>query len=341
MTRARATLVTLSLSMLPAARAGADASARLVFVRDSAAAPSCPDERALRKAVEARLGYDPFLPWGSSTMVVRFEREGSAFVAKVELVAEGDSRGVRTLRSDDPGCAGLVDAAALAVSIALDAMRPAASPPPPPPPEDDSAPANAAPPQTDPRAAALPPGSDFAPPAPPLTEDSGSRPRPVFGLDFLVSDGSAPSVSTGLSLWGRLGWGREGTVKASLGVEARADFPSSGTEPSGGVSTWLAAGGLAPCLHLGPAFACAVGQLGALHGTGSDVRFPSSGSGLFATLGPRVGIELSLTSWVALRVRADALLNLARPTVDLNNAPAWRASLATGTLAAGFALRFP
>jgi hypothetical protein len=313
-----------------AGRAGADTSARLVFIRD-AGASVCPDETALRRAIEARLGYDPFLPWGTATVVVRFEHEGAGFLAHVELVTAGDSRGVRTLRSDDPGCAGLVDTVALAVSIALDAMRPASPAPPPP---EESPPRVESPPSP----SSLPP--DVTPPPPPLAEDSGSRLRPVVGLDFLVSDGSAPAVSTGLSLWGRLGWGREGTIQASIGVEARADFPSSGLEPEGTVSTWLAAGGLAPCLHFGVVFGCAVGQLGALHGDGSGVMLPNSGARVFAVFGPRLGLEIPVASFLALRVRADVLANPARVTVDLDGAPAWRASAVTGTLAAGFALRF-
>src|SRR5580704_12249374 len=124
MTRPRAALVSLATTLLLAPRVLADVSARLVYVRDAPAAAACPDETALRRAIEARLGYDPFLPWGSATVVVRFAREGAGFVANVEMVTGSESKGARTLRSDDPGCGGLVDATALAVSIALDAIRP-------------------------------------------------------------------------------------------------------------------------------------------------------------------------------------------------------------------------
>jgi hypothetical protein len=31
----------------------------------------CPDEPALRKAVAARVGYDPFFPWAEQTVVVQ------------------------------------------------------------------------------------------------------------------------------------------------------------------------------------------------------------------------------------------------------------------------------
>jgi hypothetical protein len=51
--------------------------------------------------------------------------QGSAFVAHVLLVDEARvSHGVRALRSGPSGCAGLIDAAALAISIALDTVPP-------------------------------------------------------------------------------------------------------------------------------------------------------------------------------------------------------------------------
>jgi predicted membrane-bound spermidine synthase len=71
------------------------------------------------------------------------------------------------------------------------------------------------------------------------------------------------------------------------------------------------------------------------------VSLPRSGFDLFAAVGPRVGVEIPLTRSLALRLRADALVDLARAVVNLDNSPAWRASLFTGTLGAGFALRIP
>jgi hypothetical protein len=100
--------------------ASASPSARLVYVRDPAGA-HCPDEVSLREAVKERVGYDPFFPWAKTTVVVEVTAEGPTFVAHVRLVDEsGLSRGVRELRSGPAGCHGLIDAAALAISIALD-----------------------------------------------------------------------------------------------------------------------------------------------------------------------------------------------------------------------------
>jgi hypothetical protein len=350
MTRPRAALVSLAATLCLAKLASADTSARLVFVRDAPAAATCPDETALRRAVEARLGYDPFLPWESTAVVVRFARDGQGFVANVEMVTGGASRGVRTLRSDDPGCGGLVDAAALAVSIALDAQRapappagPAAAPPEGESPagqgrDQDQTEGGSPLPPPNPVDASPFPASDVAPS--PLPPAAGARIpfRPVVGLDALVSVGSAPAVSAGFSAWGRLQAG-----KWSLGIEARADAPSSSAEFGGTVSTWLVAGGIAPCFHLGMAFGCALGELGLLEGRGENVQSPGSGSRLFAAVGPRVGVEFPVTTWAAIRLRADFLANLAPVSVTLDGSSSigWQPPPVTGTLGGGLAVRFP
>jgi hypothetical protein len=350
MTRPRAALVSLATTLLLAPRVLADVSARLVYVRDAPAAATCPDETALRRAVEARLGYDPFLPWGSTAVVVRFAREGQGFVANVEMVTGGASRGVRTLRSDDPNCGGLVDAAALAVSIALDAQRAPAPPAPPASvPPDGTSPAwqgrgqdqteGGSPlPPSNPVDASPSPSSDIEPSPLPPPAAARMRFRPVVGLDALVSVGSAPAVSPGLSVWGRLQADRW-----SLGLEARADAPSSGQELKGTVSTWLVVGGVAPCFHLGPAFGCVVGELGLLEGRGENVQSPGSGSRLFAAVGPRVGVEIPVTTWGAIRLRADFLANLAPVSVTFDGSPTagWQPPPVTGTVGGGIAIRFP
>jgi hypothetical protein len=199
-----------------------------------------------------------------------------------------------------------VDATALAVSIALDTLRPAA---PTTPPVDEPTPAPSP---------VVPPPAEVAPPPAPPPAEPRARWRPALGLDALVSDGSAPGFAAGFSAWGRLQSGRW-----SFGIEARADLPSAGNNlpnVQGDVSTWLVAGGLAPCFHLGPAFGCAVGQLGWLHAAGINVNTPKSGSDLFAAVGPRVGVE-----------------------VDLNGSTqaAWTISPVAGTLGGGLAVHFP
>jgi hypothetical protein len=72
---------------LVAARVQAAASARLVYVR-GLGAEECPGENALRAAVEARLGYDPFFAWAHDTLVPELSRAGGEFRVDLKLVDE-------------------------------------------------------------------------------------------------------------------------------------------------------------------------------------------------------------------------------------------------------------
>src|SRR4029077_7562341 len=93
-------------------------SARLVYGR-SAEAASCPAEPALRTAVAARFGYDPFFPWAKATIVVQVSRIRSLYVSRVQLLDEqGIAQGVRELSSSANDCSEIFDATALAISIA-------------------------------------------------------------------------------------------------------------------------------------------------------------------------------------------------------------------------------
>ena len=60
-------------------------SARLVYVRGPGA-ERCPSEAAVRAAVSARLGYDPFFDWARETIFVEIQRGPRAFRVLVKLV---------------------------------------------------------------------------------------------------------------------------------------------------------------------------------------------------------------------------------------------------------------
>src|SRR5580692_9213993 len=110
-------LVSLASLTAFARTAGATPSARLVYSRAQSAS-SCPDEPALRKAVAARIGYDPFFGWAKKTVVVRMvPADGPGYVASVDLVDdEGYEHGARQIRTEGK-CAELRDPVALAIAI--------------------------------------------------------------------------------------------------------------------------------------------------------------------------------------------------------------------------------
>src|SRR6516225_97288 len=84
--------------------AHASPSARLVYARSPDAA-TCPDEAALRKAVTARFGYDPFFPWAMQAVVVQVWRTPHGFASRVQAVDEhGLALGTRELSSEGQSC---------------------------------------------------------------------------------------------------------------------------------------------------------------------------------------------------------------------------------------------
>src|SRR4051794_27128190 len=79
--------------------ARATPSAKLVYVRGSGAT-TCPDETELRRAVATRLGYDPFFPAASKTVIAQVSRAGTVtgYHGRVQIVGDdGNIRGEREL----------------------------------------------------------------------------------------------------------------------------------------------------------------------------------------------------------------------------------------------------
>lgn len=346
MFRCLSALGALAPPLLVATVASASVSAHLVYVRN-AGAESCPDEEGLRRAVAQRVGYDPFFPWAKTTVVMEVSNDGQAFVAHVQLVDDrSHSLGARDLRSGAHGCGGLIDAAALAISIALelttpspsrvesspaadDAPSPNSSPEPSPAPTAESPPPSASPPE--------PSAASVVPDARNRGQGHATPLSGAVGADLMSVFGQSPEVIAGLGVWGAV---RRGA--GSLGLEVRGNVPSAFAPQGGGghAELLMVAATLAPCAHVAPFFGCALGTLGWLHASGSDVSAPGSGWALALELGPRVGVELTITRALALRLYGDLMVNAVRPAVSLDGLP-WRMALLSGEAGAGLAYPFP
>lgn len=330
-----------------AASAPGGPSARLVYAR-SPEASSCPVESALRAAVAARFGYDPFFPWAKTTIVVQVSRTRTLYVARVQLLDEqGIAQGTRELSSAASDCSEIFDATALAISIALDA---AAKPSDNEPTKEASEPAPVPSPPPLPSAAATIPPTPPSEPAPsPAPEATAERKKPAssagpwlhaeLGVDALASLGAEPSASPGVSAFLR------NRVQAwSLALEFRADGPESiarSAEIGGGrVQSWTGGAGLAPCLHLGHLVLCATGMAEVLRASGQDIDPRFTKATFFATAGVRAGFEWPISSVMSLRVRADGGVNLVRVKLLLGTDDVWRSPPVSGTLGAGVVARF-
>jgi len=319
----RAPAYVLLVGALLASRvAVAGERARLDLSR-GAGAEACPDERALSDAVAARLGYEPFAPDADLRLTVRFRRDGTGLRGSVEIKnADGDIKGERALTSRGDDCQELAAATSFTVSILLDPRsglgprKPPPIPAPEPPAVPPTVPEVARPPEPPPPAAEAPPPT---------------KKRLRFRLVAAAtgSIGLLPSPSAGV-LAGA-GIARE---RWSADLELRADASASKSLGGHTVSASFLGGGVVPCAKWGPARACGVVQLGVIQAAVTDAS-PETRTSPVLLVGPRVGVSLPLTSWIALDAHADALFAPTQVTVRVDTGSLWSNPVLSGLLGLG------
>jgi hypothetical protein len=326
------------LLVLASSPALAAPSARLVYVREPGA-EGCADEEGLRRAVAARLGYDPFFPWAKVTVLALVRKEATGYRAEVSLVDEASvSRGRRALTHEGDSCAPLVGALALTISLALDPLsltQPPAgkkeeTPPPAPP-----APPAVEPPAEDARSAppASPPStSPVEPPVPP-------PPPPTFhgwaSLAGLGSLGVTPGVAFGGLLRGKVERG-----PFSVGLEASATAPTAASAPSGGqVQAWLAEGTLLGCGRLSVVVGCGFVSAGPLAARGVGLATTRTAILAYGGAGPRLGVEVPLGERFRLEAFTQVAFAMVPRALQVDGMTVFRQPIAAGSLGVGASAR--
>ncbi len=300
-------------------------SARLIYVRGQGA-EECPSEMELRLSVAHRLGYDPFNTGSRRTIMAVVERSGERLTARMELVNEqGVSQGERRLEAPPDGCADLIRALALSMSIAIDPERT----------ENASS-------ETPlvfgvPAASAPPPGRKDTTASSGVQTETTGRPLILrFGFGGQAALGVAPAPVAGLLVVGAPRY-----QNFSLSFEFRTDATASRTLENGTtIESRLMAGSFAPCFHLDPGYACAVGTLGAVEAT-SDAPKREEDSGLYGGLGFRLGTEWPVAKFLVLRTHADLLATLTPVDIRLDKQSVWEMSPITGSLGVALLGSFP
>jgi hypothetical protein len=325
--------------VLTASTASAAPQARLVYGR-GAGASACADEDALRRAVAARVKYDPFFPWAPRTVVVSITERDARLVARVELFDDrGQTEGTRELASSSSDCATLFDTLALTISIAIDPRvltGPVTAPPAPAPMQEAPAGVDHPAPRDDARVAA-----DHDPEeAPPADPASASAPRdwPDFRLSAGARGvlGTQPSPTGGLAIGGALVFRR-----ASIGVELGADWPTSADAPGGGrARAWVGSASLLPCAHLSLLRGCAVATAGRLEASGVGVAAAETRAAVYLALGARLAFEVPVAPRLALFAHADLMASMSRPTLRVGADDVWRAPPLSSALGIGVAAFF-
>jgi hypothetical protein len=106
------------------------------------------------------------------------------------------------------------------------------------------------------------------------------------------------------------------------------------------VSSWLALGAIAPCLHFGRALACALLQVGSMQSSGAGEPNTHPGGALWLATGARIGAGIAIRTDVDLRARADVLANLDPATLELNGGAAWEAPREAASFGIDFVVHF-
>jgi hypothetical protein len=329
-----AMMLALSLGSVSLPARG-ETAGRLRYERGPGA-ERCPDEEALRRAVAARLGEDPFDSKLSRTFRLAIASDGARLLGSVELVVDGVAEGRRELTADPEACAELVDAMALAVSLTIN---------------PDLVVTEAQPKQPEPRPRA-PEEAPIGPvtlattnPRPPKDEMRPARPRndsrgPALGVAVGAlahgAVGTGPGVAAGASALVRAG-----TERFQLGLEGRVDALSrAGIGRNGTVHSTLAAVVVAPCARLAPFSGCPLLLVGSLFARSRGVAVERSDRGFFAAAGGRAAVSAPLARALLLEARVDVLYALTPVTIELDQTPVWRAG-ASGALSAGVIWEFP
>jgi hypothetical protein len=155
------------------------------------------------------------------------------------------------------------------------------------------------------------------------------------GLGFAPAPSFGGTVGVAVR-WRGLSLGLEGFVAAPL------THGATPTSNAYSYSSWPLLGSLVPCLDVGPVFACAVLQTGALQ---SSAFAPSgatqTSSTWWAAAGGRVGVLVPLRERFALRFRLDVLADLSPPTVLAGpSTRLWPAPPVAGSLGIDAVVRF-
>jgi hypothetical protein len=282
----------------------------------------CPDATAIQVGVAARLGYDPFDEKAGKDLRVTIRQAAHGLEARIEMDdLDGKLIAERRLVSRRNDCKELASSVELAISIAID--PPGRSP--------EARGAVGAPPQRE--------TSDAAMPLLPVESTRAQGPRSRTGnvaAGVVGGIRSAPSTSLGISL----GAGLRGEV-LSLGIEARADLPSSMALRVGSVSTSLFTGSWVPCLHSNNLAVCALATAGVLHASGDGLVAAKAANFFYGAVGARVALTYPVTPRWSLALRGDAILPLTETTLTVDGSPAWSSSTLAFALGLGAVAKIP
>ena len=296
---------------------------------------ACPSAEEFKAIVVARLGFEPFAADAGDHVLVSIEEGSDALEGRLEWRDQaGHWTGDRTFTAHTTDCAELVRTMGFALAVQINLLAteraPAAA--------EDRPREDARETPSSAKDAAARRGASAAPPptkdtkdgSPPRASESRRGARTVFELG--IGGALALGMSPGPAGLGRLfasvargPWMVElGGELSAKTVEHRAD--------GAGYSQRLLLASAAGCWNPEPFGVCVLTKAGVFKVEGRDIDVPASASGAAVELGPRVRLRQRLPHGLFIAERLEALFNLTRWRVTLDQIPVWTAPPLAGTL---------
>jgi hypothetical protein len=324
-------LVAVSLLAVQSATTEPVPATRLVYVPAQKLSEQCPTKLEVEAGIASRIGSSPFHEPAERVVVLSLDGDTTATKAKVELF-DPDLKplGERDLESGG-GCSDLVEAAELAISIALaPSLALGQKPAPPPPP---------IPPPIEPRPVELPIESKPTEPEPPKPNEPPFRLLIGGGLDATVDLGPEIVVGPSISLAIRKG-DVELRVERHEGV-----FPGFDTKHNfftgAGVAT------LGPCAHFpllaigGDGDAIGVSGCGTISAGTAWAVGAYIGPGFYVGAGGRLAAEWTQANLSSFRLWGQVEYSVQRMSFIALNGPSPFTQEAPVTVSFGVAYEVP
>lgn len=356
---AGAVLGALLLATLPAAAELARPTLHLTLLLPPALVERCPSAEVIRERLGARLGYVPEDGPRATQVEVSIEAAGPKLVGRLRITRAGASPRSSALEAPADDCAGLFDALALSLALAIDPLgsgRAAAV---------MSSTAGAALPavttaSTSASATGGASGADASfdgseVPHPPPAERRPLPPRgsaigganPPVGAPLYASPNKTrfTALAAIVTPFGSLPGGAEPPVGISLtaawergGLEIELEglyvFPQRRALAGGSATLSTALARLGLCGQLSALTICTIGSAGAVFASGAGLSRPDRG-GTSAQLGigPRLALDLDLGQDLGLRFLATGEILPLRAALKLDQEAVWTMPLFRGELA--------
>jgi hypothetical protein len=284
----------------------------------------CPDESALRAAVSARLGYDPFETGARTRIQVTSSRASGKLRAVVMIGHANRTPAQRVLTAAN--CDELTDALALTLVVVIDPLARSQT--------SEKAP-EAAPPVRAPLPAAQ--VESLPPPEPDPKTHLALALNLGTGFETGIQPQGGWTVKVGFELTGKL---VVAGLDGFLAAPSSLTLPTANTFLAGGQVDASSAGGeVRLCLRASLVSGCAVGRLSSLRYEAKHLAAPQRGWTTGAAAGLRAQIQWPAEGAVAGVLFAEALTPVVRTRLLVDEFEVWSSPSLTASLSAGIRLR--